>query len=176
MKEKSKVRIVNAITGSRIIGALFFPLIISQFGTLGTAIYIGTLCSVAYLSVYFARNILGAVTPQMIEAGYAEKYIGKVSSFYFVFYALGQLINGAIGDKIKTRYMVSIGLLMAGVTNVAFSRLSSYNADIAVIAYGFTGFFLAMIYGPITKVVAENTEPIYATRCNLGYTFTRHII
>jgi predicted MFS family arabinose efflux permease len=28
-----------------------------------------------------------------------------------------------------------------------------------------------MIYGPMTKVVAENTEPIYATRCSLGYTF-----
>ena len=27
------------------------------------AIYIGTLCSVSYLAVYFARNILGAVTP-----------------------------------------------------------------------------------------------------------------
>jgi predicted MFS family arabinose efflux permease len=34
-----------------------------------------------------------------------------------------------------------------------------------------TGFFLAMIYGPMTKVVAENTEPVYATRCSLGYTF-----
>ena len=28
-----------------------------------------------------------------------------------------------------------------------------------------------MIYGPMTKVVAENTEPKYATRCSLGYTF-----
>lgn len=34
-----------------------------------------------------------------------------------------------------------------------------------------TGFFLSMIYGPMTKVVAENTEPVYATRCSLGYTF-----
>ena len=129
------------------------------------------LCSSAYLAVYFAKNILGAATPQMIESGYTESYIGKVSSIYFIFYAIGQLVNGAIGDKIKARYMISIGLLMAGITNVVFSRLSLYYADIAVIAYGFTGFFLAMIYGPMTKVVAENTEPIYATRCSLGYTF-----
>lgn len=33
------------------------------------AIYIGSLCSVSYLAVYIARNILGAVTPQMIEGG-----------------------------------------------------------------------------------------------------------
>lgn len=30
------------------------------------AVYIGSLCSVSYLAVYVARNILGAVTPQMI--------------------------------------------------------------------------------------------------------------
>ena len=28
-----------------------------------------------------------------------------------------------------------------------------------------------MIYAPMTKVVAENTEPLYATRCSMGYTF-----
>lgn len=135
------------------------------------AVYIGVLCSVSYLAVYFARNILGTVTPQMIESGYAESYIGKVSSVYFIFYAVGQLINGAVGDKIKAKYMISIGLFMAGITNILFSRLSLQYADIAVIAYGLTGFFLSMIYGPMTKVVAENTEPVYATRCSLGYTF-----
>ena len=114
------------------------------------AICIGTLCSVAYLAVYFARNILGAVTPQMIEGGYTEEYIGKVSSIYFIFYAVGQLINGAIGDKIKARYMISVGLFMAGVTNVLFSQFSSRFADISVIAYGFTGFFLAMVGSAVT--------------------------
>lgn len=135
------------------------------------AIYIGTLCSVAYLAVYFARNILGAVTPQMLSGGYTESYIGSVSSAFFIFYAVGQLINGAVGDKIKARYMISTGLLMAGVTNFTFSRLPVELSDIALAVYGFTGFFLAMIYGPMTKVVAENTEPKYATRCSLGYTF-----
>ncbi len=136
------------------------------------AIYIGALCSVAYLAVYFARGILGAVTPQMIESGYSEGYIGKVSSAFFCFYAIGQLVNGMLGDKIKARNMISIGLFMAGVTNAIFSHIPLQYAEIAVIAYGFTGFFLAMIFGPMTKVVAENTEPIYATRCSLGYEFS----
>ena len=134
------------------------------------AIYIGTLCSVSYLAVYFARNVLGTVTPQMIESGYTTEYIGKVSSMYFIFYAVGQLINGAIGDKIKARYMISFGLFLAGITNMTFSFMADYR-DAALYVYGMTGFFLSMIYGPMTKVVAENTEPIYATRCSLGYTF-----
>lgn len=135
------------------------------------AVAIGILCSVSYLAVYFARNILGAVTPQMIGTGdFTTEYIGTLSSLYFICYAVGQLINGAIGDKIKARYMISFGLLLAGVTNLLFSQLPASSA-VATCSYGMTGFFLSMIYGPMTKVVAENTEPVYATRCSLGYTF-----
>ena len=134
------------------------------------AIVIGSLCSVSYLAVYIARNILSAVTPQMVEAGFTEAYIGSVSSLFLVMYACGQLINGMIGDKIKAKWMIGMGLLGAGITNFVFSRIALMPA-LAPVVYGITGFFLSMIYGPMTKVVSENTEPIYATRCSLGYTF-----
>lgn len=138
------------------------------------AVYIGTLCSVAYFAVYIARNILSAVTPGMVELGYTETYIGGVSSLYLVFYAVGQLINGMIGDKIKSKYMISLGLILAGVTNLLFPYIIDRPTG-AMIVYGMTGFFLSMIYGPMTKAVSENTEPIYATRCTLGYTFASFI-
>ena len=134
------------------------------------AIMIGSLCSISYFAVYIARNILSAVTPQMVELGYSEEYIGSISSLFFVFYAVGQLINGAIGEKIKSKWMICIGLFGAAVTNLIFSQISLF-PNAAMLVYGLTGFFLSMIYGPMTKVVSENTEPIYATRCSLGYTF-----
>ncbi|MBQ7299095.1 MAG: MFS transporter [Clostridia bacterium] len=134
------------------------------------AIMIGSLCSISYFAVYIARNILSAVTPQMVALGYTEEYIGSISSLYFVFYAVGQLINGAIGDKIKAKWMISTGLLGAAMTNFIFSRMTMYPTA-AMIVYSLTGYFLSMIYGPMTKVVSENTEPHHATRCSLGYTF-----
>ena len=136
------------------------------------AFYLGVLCSVAYLAVYFARNILSVVTPQMLEGGeYVEEYIGSLSSLFFGFYAVGQLINGLIGDRIKAKYMISFGLLFAGASNILFLAIAENGSFVASVAYGMTGFFLSMIYAPMTKVVAENTEPIYATRCSMGYTF-----
>ena len=135
------------------------------------AFMLGALCSVAYFAVYIARNILGAVSPQMITQGYSEEYIGKISSLYFIFYAVGQLINGAIGDKIKARWMIALGLFGAGVTNLTFSFIAPITPIAAMIAYAVTGFFLSMIYGPMTKVVSENTEHIHAVRCSVGYTF-----
>ena len=139
------------------------------------AVLIGTLCSVSYFAVYIARNIMGAVSPGMIESGlFTEESIGAISSTYFVFYAVGQLINGSIGDRVKARYMISIGLFMAGVMNLIFSQIAGIS-PVANFVYGMTGFFLAMIYGPMTKSVAENTEPIYATRCSLGFTFASFV-
>ena len=132
------------------------------------ALFIGTLCSISYFAVYIARNALSAVTPQMLESGFTEAYIGKISSIYFIVYAIGQLINGFVGEKIKARYMISFGLILAGICSFIFPMIADKQYG-AVAVYGMTGFFLAMIYGPMTKVVAENVDPIYAPRCSIGY-------
>ena len=136
------------------------------------AILIGTMCSLSYLAVYFAKNILGPSVPGMVESGaFTRETTTNMASIYFIVYAFGQLINGYIGNYVPAKYMISIGLFMAGVCHGGFSLaggalLPSY------IAYAASGYFLSMIYGPMTRVVAENTEPIYATRCSLGYTFS----
>ena len=135
------------------------------------AFYLGTLCTVAYFAVYLARNILSAVTPAMVNEGYTEAHIGSISALFFTFYAVGQLINGIVGNKINAKWMMSIGLLGAGAANLVFSRITPY-PEAASLAYAFVGFFLSMVYGPMTKVVSENVEPLYATRCSLGYTFS----
>ena len=145
------------------------------------AIKIGYLCFLSYFAVYIAKNVLGAVTPSMMKEGFTDSAIGAASSVYFYTYAVGQLINGAIGDRIKAKYMMSFGLLFAGISNFVFSLLNDSYAVLgeipitAYIAYGCTGFFLAMIYGPMTKVVSENTEAPYTTRCTLGYTVASYL-
>lgn len=138
------------------------------------AISIASLCSAAYLAVYFTRNILGAITPQMLEEGYSAEFIGRVSSFHFVSYAAGQLIHGAIGDRVSARYMICTGLFLACLTNLLFGFFVDVSPAAAMAAYGLMGFFLAMIYGPMTKLTAENTKPLYATRCCLAYTFSSY--
>lgn len=139
--------------------------------TAKNALQLGALCAIAYFVVYIARNVLGAVTPQMIAIGYTEEYIGSISSLFFVFYAFGQLINGAIGDKIRAKWMICIGLLGAGLMNLLFSHFI-HLPQAATITYAMTGYFLSMIYGPMTKVVAENTEPVHAARCSVAYNFS----
>lgn len=131
------------------------------------AVMLGVLCSFAYLVVYVVRNVLGACTPQMLESSsYSTEKIGVMSSVFFVVYALGQLVNGIIGDHIKAKYMMAVGLLGAGICNGVF-LLSETGAQIVI--YGCSGFFLSMIYAPMTRVVAENTTVVYAGRCGIGF-------
>jgi len=134
------------------------------------AFLLGSLCSISYLAVYVAKGALSAAGPGMTQSGaFTTEQIGTLSSIYFIVYAIGQLVNGAIGDKVKAKYMISFGLMLAS-TGFLLLPLLKGMPGYAYIAYGSSGFFMAMIYGPMTKVVAENTEPIYATRCSIGYT------
>ena len=134
------------------------------------AIMLGSLCFFSYLAVYVARNILGAVSPQIEEQGVLTKEnIGMLSSIYFFSYACGQLINGIVGDRIKAKYMMSLGLVLAGIANFLLPVVSGSVLAVYV-TYGATGFFLSMIYAPMTRVVAESVELVYAVRCSLGYT------
>jgi len=111
----------------------------------------------------------------MIASGaFTTEEIGTLSSLYYICYAAGQLINGQIGDRIKSKYMISFGLILAGLTVILIALTSSVPYA-AYIIYGITGVSLSMIYGPMTKTVAENTEQPYTTRCSLGYTFSSFI-
>ena len=136
------------------------------------AILLGGTCAVAYLMVYVARNVLGTVSNQMVGQGIFDKeFVGTLSSVFFVCYAIGQLVNGTIGNYVKSRYMICGGLLLAAAANYAFSLFPSA-VPMAFVAYGACGFFLSMIYAPMVKLVADSVEPIYATRCGTSYSFS----
>ena len=135
------------------------------------AIKLGTLCTISYFAVYVARNVLSAITPRLLLIGYTENFIAKLSSLYFIAYAIGQLINGVIGDRIKAKYMLSFGLLFAGLFQLALPFVLK-TPFLSVLSYSLTGFCLSMIYAPMTKVVAENNDLFLTSRISLGYTFS----
>ena len=134
------------------------------------AFMIGAISTIVYLACYFSKNILSIVSPQMVEStGISIQYIGTLSTANMFFYAGGQLINGIIGDKIKAKYLVSGGLILAGLCNVAIGMFDT--ALIMLIAYSISGFFLSTLYAPLVKLIAENTQPAHAEKCCLGLSF-----
>lgn len=62
------------------------------------SIKIGTTCVAAYIATYFMRNMLGVLTPQMLQTGqFTKEWVGALSTAYMLLYAAGQLMNGFLG-------------------------------------------------------------------------------
>ena len=132
------------------------------------AILLAAMCMFSYLGCYMARNVLSVVSPQMIETGlFSVEIIGMLSTGYMICYGIGQFVNGVLGDVVKGKYMIGAGLLCAGICNICIPFLNSML--LTVIVYSLTGCFLSMVYAPLMKMLAENTHPVYASRCSLAF-------
>lgn len=126
-------------------------------------------CVVAYLVVYLARNILSALTPGMLETGnYTMEYISTISTANMLCYAVGQLVNGIIGNKIKGSFMVGMGLLCGGLCSIGFAFSDSL--WLSAMLYGACGFFWSMLYAPMVRLISESVSPLYAPRCTIFLT------
>lgn len=121
------------------------------------AVWIGSICCLAYAGCYTGRNILSAVMPQLIELGnFSESALGTMGSALLLCYGIGQLINGFLGNVIDAKFMVPIGLAVPGIMITIFPFCNSN--IIGIIGWGACGFFCSMLWGPMSKVIGENTE------------------
>ena len=63
---------------------------------------IGISCISAYLVRYYMANILSVTSPEILKAGvFTKEFLGLLSLAYMLLYALGQRINGLVGDIVK---------------------------------------------------------------------------
>ena len=149
------------------------PAAVGKNAELKKAFGIGSVCIVTYLMSYYMRNILGVVTPQLLNAeSYTKESVALLSSVYMLVYAGGQLVNGFIGDVLKPKYMILVGYLLGGVALTSFPHVPSGVSQIACFAALGIGF--SMLRGPLVKTISENTLPNYARVCCVFFSFSCH--
>lgn len=105
---------------------------------------IGIVAIASYVANYFLRNMLGVLTPFILNStSYTKEYLALLSSSYMIAYASGQLFNGIIGDFVKSKYMLLIGLILAGIVSMLFPFLQ-YNT-LQVMCFIVMGYGLSMV-------------------------------
>lgn len=125
------------------------------------ALKIGILCIGSYLVSYCMRNLLSVTTPEMTASGeFTKEFIGTLSSVYMLVYALGQLVNGSLGDRIKPKFMVSLGMSAAGIASILFALISL--PFVQLLLFALMGFTLSMLRGPLVKTICENSRSEHA--------------
>lgn len=137
------------------------------------SVIIGGICIAAYLANYCLRNILSVLTPAMLKTGiFTTEHIALLSSVYMFFYAVGQLLNGVLGDIFDPKKMILIGQVTAGASLILFPFVKF--SFLQICCFALLGFALSMVRGPMMKIISENTKQNHARIICVFFSFTSY--
>jgi sugar phosphate permease len=106
----------------------------------------------SYASFYLCRvNIAVALPAIQADQGWDTSATGLIGGTFLWIYALGQLINGALGQRANARWFVGAGMLISALCNALFG--SSSTLWLMVLLWGINGWVQSMGWGPIVKTV-----------------------
>jgi sugar phosphate permease len=130
---------------------------------------------VTYASFYLLRvNISIAMPEIMKEFSLTKTNMGLVLSSLFLLYAIGQFINGQLGDKLNSRRIITLGLLSSAVLNIIFGFAGGI-LGLLIVIWGLNGYFQSMGWGPTVKAMA-NWFPVRKRGRISGWLGTSYII
>ncbi|MDH5734318.1 MAG: MFS transporter, partial [Candidatus Bathyarchaeota archaeon] len=107
-----------------------------------------------YALFYLTRaNLSIAVPGIMDEYGYTKTMLGSVGSALFATYAIGQFINGQLGDKFGARKLVTIGIIVSALANIAFGFTTTI--FMMILLWAINGYFQATGWPLNVKTLAN---------------------
>ncbi len=112
------------------------------------------ICWISYAAYYLGRVNLNPALPEMETAlGLGKNSLGLLGTGFFWAYAVGQLINGQLGDLVSPRRLVFAGMVCSALLNLWFSLNSAF--PILLIIWSVNGFFQATGWGPILRTLSN---------------------
>ena len=112
------------------------------------------LCWIAYTTSYITRlNYSTAMSTMITEGLFDKTFGGYLGTGFFACYGLGQLANGFLGDRIKPKYMIGIGITASGIMNLLMALLADKYALLAV--WCVNGYCCSMLWAPVIRCFSE---------------------
>jgi len=112
------------------------------------------ICWITYVCAYLCRVNLSSVLSKLESSlNVSTGLLGVLGSVFFISYAIGQLLNGFIGDRISPYKFIIIATLGTGVLNVLISASTNYY--IIMICWALNGYFQSMFWGPLMRILSE---------------------
>jgi sugar phosphate permease len=115
-------------------------------------------CWVTYAAFYIGRVNLAIALPALGPAmGWSRASLGLLGSAFYWCYALGQLVNGQLGERFSARRFVALGLVVTAGLNLAVSAAQAYG--LVLLLWSLNGWAQATGWGPIVKTLSRWFEP-----------------
>ena len=126
-----------------------------------------------YFVSYFSRKDFAAAMAGMISEGVIGRTnAGLVGTMLFVFYGLGQLISGYLGDKVSPKYLIFLGLSVTGACNALMNFVPE---TLMIAVWGVNGLAQAMLWPPIVKLLSYYLDHKTYVTANLIVTSAAHV-
>ena len=75
---------------------------------------------IAYCSTHLTRKIYTFVRPQMIQDSLSLNLLGTFDSSFMIFYALGNIFSGHLGDNFPPHLIIAMGLFGSAICMALF--------------------------------------------------------
>ncbi|MBI2980997.1 MAG: MFS transporter [Deltaproteobacteria bacterium] len=109
---------------------------------------------IAYAGFYLCRkNLAVAKVSLKEEFGFDNLQLGYIGTAYLATYAIGQFLNGVLGDKLGARITVGLGLLIAAISNFIFPLGTT--AGFMMVLYGINGYAQATGWPGLVKTMGN---------------------
>jgi sugar phosphate permease len=107
-----------------------------------------------YLLYYFGKKNIGPATRAIEEAfGLSHSQFGWALTAFTLTYALGQFINGFLGDRYSPKAVMLIGALGGVVANVLFGLGNSL--ILFIVFWAINGYFSSMGWAPGCRILCN---------------------
>ena len=110
-------------------------------------------CFLSYFSAYLTRlNLSAAMNNLMTDMALTAAQSGLLQTVFALVYACGQLVNGAIVDRVSARRHILLGLCFTGLFNLLFGLATQYWMLVAI--WALNGAAQSMIWTPEVKLMS----------------------
>jgi len=110
-----------------------------------------------FTTTYLCRLNLSTVLEQLAgELGTSAELLGFAGSLYFVFCALGQLVNGCYGDRAEPFRVITLALVLTGGVNL----ILAFRPPVRVffLLWAVNGFSQSMYWGTLLRLLALRSD------------------
>ena len=131
----------------------------------GRARALAWLLTIVYFASYLTRknfNVMISAIAESMATGNApgaleamETELSVIPVGLTIAYAVGQILSGLLGDRIKPQYLLTFGLGLAAVCNIVMPFASSSVPWMTVI-WSINGLAHAMLWPPIIRLMSMN--------------------
>lgn len=127
-----------------------------------------------YALYYLGRLNLGpTLDPLAASLGVSRAAVGVLGTAFFWTYAIGQLVNGELGNRYSPRRIVTVGLAVIAVVNLLMPAQTVLSA--MVVLWSINGYAQSTGWGPMLRVLSERLGPVGSQRISVFFSMSYQV-